>query len=413
MTKKRIVFLSLSVALMVTLLAGALFGQSAQKANVYRYLSIFHEVFDLVRTNYVDTVSNETLMDGAFSGVTDAVDEFSYYVPPAQMNAYKGFTDVEDNNVGVIVTKRFGYAYVIAPVAGSPAEKAGLERGDFIEAVDGASTSKMAVWQVRAALQKSRPMKVQILRGGETKRTTITIEPKSFHPVAPLAETISGVAYVKIPYFEEGSAAQFRAALEDARKRNIRKLIVDLRGNAGGSVEEAINAADELLTSGLITTLEGRKVEARRWQANRDTAYDGELQVLTDISSASGAEVFAAAIRGNNRGKVVGITTYGKAIVQKFIALPSGGGVQMTVARYTTPDLKTITDTGIKPDVVVDLSAQSIQDPDGKRKDQEEDLILDKALELYGVKRAAEKKAAEHRRPAWLPVGRSADIQAA
>jgi carboxyl-terminal processing protease len=394
MTKKRIFFLSLSVALMVTLLAGALFGQSAQKANVYRYLSIFHEVFDLVRSNYVDTVSNETLMDGAFSGVTDAVDEFSYYVPPAQMNAYKGFTDIEDNNVGVIVTKRFGYAYVIAPVAGSPAEKAGIARGDFIEAVDGASTQKMAVWQVRAALQKSHPVKVQILRGGETKRTTVTIEPKSFHPVTAMTDTISGVAYVKIPYFEEGSAAQFRAALEDARKRNIRKLIVDLRGNAGGSVEEAIAAVDDLLTSGLITSLEGRKVEMKRWQADRNTAYDGEIHVLTDISTASGAEVFAAAIRGNSRGKVVGVTTYGKAIVQKFITLPSGGGVQMTIARYTTPDLKAINDTGIKPDVVVDLSSQAIQDPDGKGGEAEEDLILEKALELYGVKPAAEKKVA-------------------
>ncbi|MGZ5431622.1 MAG: S41 family peptidase [Thermoanaerobaculia bacterium] len=394
MTKKRIFFLSLSVALMVTLLAGALFGQSAQKTNVYRYLSIFHEVFDLVRSNYVDTVTNDTLMEGAFSGVTDAIDEFSYYVPPAQMNAYKGFTDVEDNNVGLVVTKRFGYAYVIAPVAGSPAEKAGIERGDFIEAVDGASTQKMAVWQIRAALQKSRPVKVQILRGGETKRSTVTIEPKSFHPVAATTDTISGVAYVKIPYFEEGSAAQFRAALEDARKRNIRKLIVDLRGNAGGSVEEAITAADDLLTSGLITALEGRKVEPKRWQADRNTAYDGELHVLTDVSTASGAEVFAAAIRGNNRGKVVGVTTYGKAIVQKFINLPSGGGVQMTVARYTTPDLKAITDTGIKPDVAVDLSSQAIQDPDGKRVDDEEDLILDKALELYGVSREVEKKAA-------------------
>ncbi len=394
MTKKRIFFLSLSVALMVTLLAGALFGQSSQKTNVYRYLSIFHEVFDLVRSNYVDTVTNDTLMEGAFSGVTDAIDEFSYYVPPAQMNAYKGFTDVEDNIVGLVVTKRFGYAYVIAPVAGSPAEKAGIERGDFIEAVDGASTQKMAVWQVRAALQKNRPMKVQILRGGETKRSTVTIEPKSFHPVAATTDTISGVAYVKIPYFEEGSAAQFRAALEDARKRNIRKLIVDLRGNAGGSVEEAITAADDLLTSGLITALEGRKVEPKRWQADRDTAYDGELYVLTDASTASGAEVFAAAIGGNDRGKVVGVTTYGKAIVQKFINLPSGGGVQMTVARYTTPDLEAITDKGIKPDVVVDLSSQSIQDPDGKRIDEEEDLILDKALELYGVTREVEKKAA-------------------
>jgi carboxyl-terminal processing protease len=394
MTKKRILFLCLSVTLMVTLLAGALFGQSAQKASAYRYLSIFHEVFDLVRSNYVDTVSNETLMEGAFSGVTDAIDEFSYYVPPAQMKSYEGFTDVEDNNVGLVMSKRYGYAYVISPVAGSPAEKAGVERGDFVESIDGVSTQKMAVWQIRRALQKKGPVKLQILRGGETKRSTVTIEPGTFHPVGAVNEVISGVAYVKIPYFEEGSAAQFRAALEDARKRNIRKLIVDLRGNAGGSVEEAITAADDLLTSGLITSLEGRKVEPKRWQADRNTAYDGELQVLTDISTASGAEVFAAAIRGNNRGKVVGITTYGKAIVQKFVNLPSGGGVQMTVARYTTPDLKAISETGIKPDVVVDLSTQAIQDPDGKRVDKDEDLILDKALELYGVKRVAEKKAA-------------------
>ena len=137
MTKKKIAFLTLSVALMLTLLAGALFGQATQKSNVYRYLSIFSEVLDLVRSNYVDQVGSDQLMDGAFSGVTDAIDEFSYYVPPAQMTAYKKFVDVEDNGLGLIVTKRFGYAYVIAAVAGSPAEKAGIERGDFIEKIDG------------------------------------------------------------------------------------------------------------------------------------------------------------------------------------------------------------------------------------------------------------------------------------
>jgi carboxyl-terminal processing protease len=395
MTKKRIAFLSLSVALMVTLLAGALFGQSTQKTNVYRYLSIFSEVFDLVRTNYVEPVSSDTLIDGAFSGVTDAIDEFSYYVPPAQMNAYKNFTDVEDNGLGVVVSKRFGYAYVITPVAGSPADKAGIERGDFIEAIDGQSTQKLAVWQVRTALNKNKPVRLQVLRGGDTKRETVTVQPATFHPVAPLSETISGVAYVKIPYFEQGSATQFRAALEDARKRNIRKLIVDLRGNAAGSVEEAITAADDLLTSGLITALEGRKVDTKRWQADRATAYDGEVQILTDPSTAGGAEVFAAAIRGNNRGKVVGVTTYGKAIVQKFIPLPSGGGVHMTVAHYTTPDLKAITETGIKPDVLVDLSAQAIRDPDDKGPVRDdEDLILEKALELYGVDATPQKKAA-------------------
>lgn len=396
--KKRIAFISISLVVMFTLIAGAVFGQAAQKNNPYRYLSIFSEVLDLVRSNYVEQVPSEQLLDGAFSGVTDAIDEFSYYVPPTQMNAYKNFSDVEDNGLGLIVTKRFGYAYVIAPVVGSPAEKAGIERGDFIEKIDGQATAKMAVWQIRNALRQNRAVKLQVLHGGETKREEIKVEPVTFHPVTLTSENLDGIAYIKIPYFEKGTALQFRSALEEVRKKNTRKLIVDLRGNAGGAVDEAITAADELLTSGLITSLEGRKIEPKRWQADRATAYDGELQVLTDISSASGAEVFAAAIRGNNRGKVVGINTYGKAIVQKFIALPSGGGVQMTVAHYTTPDLKAITDTGIRPDVVVDLSAQVVGDPaEARKKKNEEDLILDKALELFGAKPAAkvaEKKAA-------------------
>ena len=122
MSKKKIAFLSVSVALLLSLLGGALFGQAAtQKNNVYRYLSIFTEVFDLVRNNYVEQVPPDQLMDGAFSGVTDAIDEFSYYVPPAQMAAYKNFTDTDDNGTGLIVTRRFGYAYVISAVPGSPA----------------------------------------------------------------------------------------------------------------------------------------------------------------------------------------------------------------------------------------------------------------------------------------------------
>ncbi|MFP5246223.1 MAG: S41 family peptidase, partial [Thermoanaerobaculia bacterium] len=269
MTKKKIAFLTLSVALMTTLLAGALFGQASDKTSFYRYLSTFHEVFELVRSNYVDQVGSDKLMDGAFSGVTDAIDEFSYYVPPTQMAAYKNFTDVEDNGLGLIVTKRFGFAYVIAPVAGSPAEKAGVEAGDFIETIDGKGTQNMAPWQIRTALNQKRPVKMRVLRGGGTHRDDVTIEPNPFHPVTLTNDTISGIAYIKVPYFEEQTAEQFRAALQEVRTRGARKLIVDLRGNAGGSVEEAIAAADDLLTSGLITAIEGRKIEPKKWQADR------------------------------------------------------------------------------------------------------------------------------------------------
>ncbi|HEX7152913.1 MAG TPA: S41 family peptidase [Thermoanaerobaculia bacterium] len=383
MTKKKIVFLSLSVVMMVLLLAGALFGQATPRNNVFRYLSIFSEVFDLVRSNYVEQVGSDQLMEGAFAGVTDAIDEFSYYVPPPQMPSYKNFVDVEDNGLGIVVSKRFGYAYVVSAIPGSPSAKAGVERGDFIEKINGQPTQKMAVWQVRNAIRASSPVTLQVLRGGQTKRANLKIETAEFHPLALETNTISGVAYVKVPYFEKGTAAQFKAALDDIRKRNVRKLIVDLRGNAGGDVEEAIVAADELLTSGLITALEGRKIEAKRWQADRNTSYDGEVQVLTDLSTASGAEIFAAAVRGNNRGKVVGGTTYGRAIVQRFIPLPSGGGVQMTVAHYTTPDLKPIKETGVRPDVLVDLSIQALETEEGKK--PKDDLILNRALQLFGA----------------------------
>jgi carboxyl-terminal processing protease len=397
MTKKRLAFMALSAATLILLLGGALFGQATQKSNVYRYLSIFTEVFDLVRSNYVEQVPSEQLLDGAFSGVTDAIDEFSYYVPPREMAAYRSFVDQDDNGVGLIVTKRYGYGYVIAAVAGSPAEKAGIERGDFIEKIDGVPTQRLAVWQIRNALRANKPVRVQVLRGGQTKRDDFTFQPSTFHPLTVKSEQMGTVAYIKIPYFEKGTATQFRAALDDVRKRNIRKLIVDVRGNAGGDVEEAINAADELLTSGLITSLEGRRIEAKRWSANRDTAYDGDVQVLTDMSTASGAEIFAAAIRGNSRGKLVGVTTYGKSIVQRFIPLPSGGGLHMTVGHYTTPDLKPIKELGVRPDVIVDLAVQAIRDdeentPTSKR----EDLILEKALTLYGQAQPAQaqKKAA-------------------
>lgn len=396
MSKKKIAFLSLSVALMLSLIGGALFGQASQKNNVYRYLSIFTEVFDLVRNNYVEPVASDQLLDGAFNGVTDAVDEFSYYVPPAQMAAYRGFSDVEDNGVGLIITKRFGYGYVIAPVANSPAAKAGIERGDFIEKIDGQPTQKMAVWQIRNALRGPRPVHVQVLRGGQTKRDEFTIQAAQFHPVALVTKQFEGVAYIKVPFFEKGTTEQFRAALETVRKSGTRKLIVDVRGNAGGDVDEAITSADALLSSGVITSLEGRRIEPRRWTADRNTDYDGQVEVLTDSSTAAGGEIFAAAIHGNNRGKVVGVTTYGKSVVQKFIALPSGGGVFMTIAHYTTPELKPIKDGGVKPDVVVDLTAQALRDPNAKDttpKKPQEDLILEKALQLFSEPAVAKKAA--------------------
>lgn len=388
MTRRRGLFLGVSIVLMMVLLTAAMFGQVTEKDNLYRYLSTFTEVFSLVRSSYVEEVPSDQLVDGAFAGVTDAIDEYSYYVSPGQIGAFKGSSGDTADTLGMVVTKRFGYGYVIAPVEGSPAQKAGVEAGDFIEKINDASTARMAIWQIHAALQdpKKPVVNLIVLRGGMAKRETFEVK-RSAYPFPSLTtEKYGSVAYVKIPYFDSGSAARFGQFLQKTKSDGVKKLIVDVRGNSGGSPEEAIKAADELLSRGTITSLSGRRTEAKKWQADPSVTYEGEVHVLTDSSTAGPAEIFAAAILGNQRGKLVGVATYGKAGVQKLVNLTTGGALYITVGHYTTPDLKPIKEQGVRPDVTVDLSGRSVPGAESGAESDKEDVILKKALSLFGEK---------------------------
>ena len=388
MTRRRGLFLGVSVVLMMVLLTAAMFGQVTEKDNLYRYLSTFTEVFSLVRSSYVEEVPSDQLVDGAFAGVTDAIDEYSYYVPPGQIGAFKGTPAETADTLGMVVTKRFGYAYVIAPVEGSPAQKAGVEAGDFIEKINDASTARMAIWQIHAALQdpKKPVVKLVVLRGGMAKRANFEIKRGAYSLPAFATDQYGSVAYVKVPYFDSGSAARFGQFLQKTRSSGVKKLIVDVRGNPGGSPDEAIKAADELLARGTITSLSGRRVDAQKWQADATIAYEGEVYVLTDSSTAGPAEIFASAILGNHRGKLVGVATYGKAGVQKLVNLTTGGALYITVGHYTTPELKPIKEQGVRPDVVVDLSGRSVPGAESDAESEKEDVILKKALSLFGEK---------------------------
>ncbi|MEO8217877.1 MAG: S41 family peptidase [Acidobacteriota bacterium] len=394
MTKTKMAFMALSVAVMLSLVTAAVLGQPAKQGSIYRYLSIFTEVFSLIRDNHVDNVSSDQLVEGAFNGVTDAVDEFSYYVPPALMAQYRTFVDDEENGIGLVVTKRYGFGYVIAPVAGSPAALAGIEAGDLIDQIDGKPTAKMAVWQIRKALQTEpgKTLALRIVRGGVTKRESLSVTRKSFQPPPPTPQYFGSVAYIKVPFFEKGAARQLADSLAAVEKSGKQKLIIDLRKNAGGSMDEAIEAADLLLGKGLITSVEGRRADARRWEADSAISYSGDVEILTDGSSAAGAEVFAAAISENGRGKTVGVTTFGKAVVQKFVTLPSDGGLNVTIGHYTTPKEKPILSAGLRPDIQVELIASAVKE-DLNPKAPPPDVILEKALELFGEKKAMKAAA--------------------
>jgi carboxyl-terminal processing protease len=386
MSKRKIVFLSVSIFLVLTLLTAGVFGQATQRDSLYRFLSIFTEVFSLARNNYVEQVESEKLVEGAFSGVTEAIDEFSYYVAPMQMRDYERYRQERDapDAVGLVVTKRFGYAFVIAPLPGSPADEAGIEAGDFIERIGETPTQKMAFWEIEKALRgpEGSKLRLGVLRSGMSKRDDITLTRRSFTAPALKIDTYGSVAYLKIPSFRAGTAQNLRQLLSQLQEQKREKLILDIRENASGSVEEAIAAADELLSRGIITSLSGRRSEPKQWDADNARAYGGEILVLTDASTAGPGEIFAAAINGNARGKLVGIATYGMAIHQRFVSLPSGGGLHLTIAHYTTPERKPIKEQGVRPDVSVDLAAVALQSQDDKP--PKEDLILERALRLFG-----------------------------
>lgn len=393
MNGKKLAFVLVSIALMLTLLAGGVFGQAVKKDNIYRYLSIFTEVFSLVRSNYVEEVESDKLVAGAFDGLTNAVDEYSYYVPPALMAKYADYADPATSGVGLVISRRLGYGYVVSTLEGSPARAAGIEAGDFIEQIDGKPTQDMALWQLRGAIHGPANSRVEltVLKGAMNKRETISLRRQGFAVPPVEYRTIQGAGYVRVPFFSKESPAQLTAALAEAANSRNPKLIIDVRGNADGSIASAIRSADALLGKGTITALKGRRIEAKSWSADPAVAFQGTILVLIDSSTTGAAEIFASALRGNGAARLVGVRTYGKAIEQKFVELPSGGGLLVTVGNYTTPTQEAIGGEGLRPDVLVDLTPLALRDENDTS--EKPDLILERALAVIN-ETATEKAAA-------------------
>ncbi|HUO83654.1 MAG TPA: S41 family peptidase [Thermoanaerobaculia bacterium] len=379
MNRNKLVFLVTSVALVSVLLTAALFAQASPTDHIYRYLSMFTEVFSLVRTNYVDQVESHQLIDGAFSGVTDAIDEYSYYVPPASKAEYDRFLESQGSELGLVVSKRLGYAYVITVVDDSPARLAGIVAGDFIERINGQLTTDLPLWKIQSELRGNEGVvNLVVVSSGMTERKDLALEKGPFErPEISLTEN-GGVPIVRVPTFEEGTAEGLRTVLADLEERESDRVILDLRQNGTGAIGEAIAAADLLLEGGTITSVSGRRIKPRTWEADRESVFSGRVVVLIDQSTASAAEIFAAAIGGNDRGELVGVPTYGRAIEQRVVDLPSGGRLNVTVGHYTEPDLEAIAAKGVKPDVQISAAALAINRENGIDKD----LILDRALSI-------------------------------
>jgi carboxyl-terminal processing protease len=350
-----------------------------------RALSIFSEVFSLTRSNYVEPTDTRLLLEGAYDGMSDALDPFSYYVPASAMAAYKAQQSSGAAGAGIVFARRGGYPYVVGPLPGSPAEKAGVKAGDLIDTIDGKPLRNAPYWKIKAALEgpEGSSCEIGVFRGGDEKRINIPVTRARFDPPAPSTTWERDVAVIKIPAFTPATAAAVKKELDEAARRSVGTVILDLRGAIGGDPADAAPVASLFLAKGPIATVVSRKVTAKTLEAAGDPAWKGRVVVLIDDSTAGPAEILAAALHDRAKATTVGETTVGMAIIQRSVPTGEGGTLYMTVGRYVAPSGQVLGGKGLTPDERVLVFPGET----GER-----DLILERGLDV--ARNAPARKAA-------------------
>ncbi|HXV00237.1 MAG TPA: S41 family peptidase [Caulobacteraceae bacterium] len=351
----------------------AYLGQSARatpepRAETYHMLELFGNVLDTVERQYVTPVDDKKLIQAALNGMLTSLDPHSDYLPPQAFNEMQDDTRGEYGGLGLEITSEEGVVKVISPIDGTPAAKAGIKPGDYITAVNGQTVLGLsvndAVKQMRGkigevvtltiAREKTDPFDVKLTRE--------IIQPKS---VTYHAEGDYG--YLRLSGFNEKATSETRAAIEDLRAKNphLKGLVLDLRNNPGGLLDQAVGVSDLFLNGGEVVSQRGRDPhDIERYNA-RAGAKLGNLPVVVLINSgtASAAEIVAGALQDRRRAEIVGLTSFGKGSVQTVIPLRGGldGAVKLTTARYYTPSGRSIQKTGIEPDLEVAETREEAQ----------------------------------------------------
>jgi carboxyl-terminal processing protease len=332
----------------------------------YQKLKLLADVFVIVERNYVEPVQVKDLIQGSINGMLETLDPHSSYMPPDVYKEMQTETRGSFGGVGFEITIRDKVLTVVAPIEDTPASRAGIQSGDMILQVNGKSTKDMTLFDA-----------VKILRGPEGTKVTLTImrkgfpEPKDFtltRAVIPIRSIRSkmledGYGYIKITQFIESTHKDLVKALTNLEgKKGLKGLILDLRNNPGGLLDQAVKVADEFLDSGMIVYTEGR-VEGQKMKFfAKKNAKEHSYPIITLVNggSASASEIVAGAFQDHGRAVILGSQTFGKGSVQTIIPLEDGSALRLTTARYYTPRGRSIQAQGISPDIAVaDLPAGS------------------------------------------------------
>jgi carboxyl-terminal processing protease len=362
-TPRLLVAALVAAAFLAGLAADHAASAARRSSEPYRPLDVFADVLAHVENSYVEDVSERDLVYGAIDGLVARLDPHSAFLRPDAFKAMREETSGEFDGLGLEVTIRDGQLTVVAPLADSPGERAGIRPGDRIVSIDGAPTKEMTLADAIRRMKGAAGLRIdlEIMREGFSSpqklglvRDRIRMQSVDWR----VLDAERGYAYVRVKAFQDRTDRALRRALDDARAslhKPVRGLVLDLRNNPGGLLDQAVRVADAFLPSGVIVTTEGRgkrNVEVERAR-ERDTEPPYPVIVLVNKGTASASEIVAGALQDHGRAVIMGTQTFGKGSVQTIIELEDGSGLKLTVARYYTPKHRSIQEAGITPDVVV------------------------------------------------------------
>jgi carboxyl-terminal processing protease len=365
---------------LVAALAGALLilplrqdvgaASTTNTADTYKELNLFGDVFEKVRSNYVDDTSDNTLIEGAINGMLTSLDPHSNYLNAKNFNDMKVQTRGEFGGLGIEVSMENGLIKVVSPIDDTPAARAGIKPGDLITHLDGTPVQGMtlpeAVEKMRGPINSEVTLRIQ--RAGKDpfdvklSRATIKIQSVRSHLEG------DNIGYIRITSFNEQTDVGLENAVKNLKGQAGNKLVgivLDLRNNPGGLLDQAVAVSDDLLDKGEIVSTRGRRPDdAQRYNAHPGDITGGlPMVVLINSGSASASEIVAGALQDHHRAILLGTRSFGKGSVQTIIPLPGHGAMRLTTARYYTPSGRSIQQKGIEPDIIVE--AAKIEHPAG------------------------------------------------
>ncbi len=379
---------------------------SAIDRKTYRNLKAFTEILDMVEKNYVEPVDSEKILQGAINGLMKALDPHSSYMTAEMYKELEVETRGTFGGIGIEITILKDVLTVVSPIEDTPAYNAGVKAGDQIVRIDGKSTKDITIIEAVSKLRGPKDTKVTItiFREGMAKPRDIAIT-RSIIKIRSVRSRIyeEHIGYVRISSFQERTGDDLKKALREieAKARPLKGIVIDMRNNPGGLLNQSVEVSDAFLKAGAIVSTRGR---SKNMESKSTAKDDGDeptcpIVVLVNEGTASAAEIVSGALQDNGRALVLGTQTFGKGSVQTVIPLEGGAAVKLTTAKYYTPNGRSIQAEGITPDIVVKL----VRPPEEKER-VEDPLLREKDLDRH-IPSPRENDAKPDAKPNAKPEG--------